>query len=54
MTKKSFSSQNYFFEAEISYESQGVALDQMKVSERRTDPKKTEMKFFPLSIKKTH
>ena len=34
-----FSSQNYFSRAEITYESNGVLFDQMKVSERRTEPK---------------
>ena len=34
-----FSSQSYFSEAKISYESKRVLFDQMKVSERRTEPK---------------
>ena len=30
---------------------QGVSLDQMKVSEKHTAPKKTEMRYFPQSEK---
>ena len=40
-------------QAEISYENAGVPLDQMKVSERRAEPKKAE-KAFTTIIKKTH
>ena len=36
----SFSSQNYFSQAEIIYESNWVLFDQMKVSERHIEPKK--------------
>ena len=35
----SFSSRNYFSQAEISYESKRVLFDQMEVSERLTEPK---------------
>ena len=35
----SFSSGNFFSQAEISYESKGVLFDQMKVSDRRREPK---------------
>ena len=33
-------SQNYFSPAKFSYESKGLLFDQIKVSERRTDPEK--------------
>ena len=38
-----------FSQAQFRYESARVTFDQMKVSERRT---KTEMRYFPLSIRK--
>ena len=38
----SFISQNYSSQTEIKNESNGVLFDQMKVSERRTAPKKVK------------
>ena len=52
--EKRFSLQNYVFKVEIIYESKGVPFNQMKVSERRAEPKKTEKRYFPRSLKKTH
>ena len=42
--KASFSSQNYFSQAEISYESKGALGDQVKVSEKTHGVKNTEMR----------
>ena len=40
MAKQVLARKTLFFQTEISYEIKGVPLDQMKVSERRTEPKK--------------
>ena len=50
--EKRFSSQNYFSQAKISYESKRLPIDQMNVSERHTELKKTEMRYFLRSIRK--
>ena len=44
--KASFSSQNYFSQAEISYESKGLLFDQLKVSEKAHRVKNTEKGNF--------
>ena len=48
-----FNSQNYFSQAEISNGSgsKGTLFDHMKVSEKGTEPKTTEMRQFPQSIR---
>ena len=47
----SFSSQNYFPQSEIIYERNWVLFDQMKVSVRRTEPKKGNIVIPTIKMK---
>ena len=47
----SFSSQTTFFMLKSTMKSRRVRFDQMKVSGRGTEPKKTEMIYFQQSIR---
>ena len=51
MKAEQVSALNLPFYAKISYEIKGLRFDQMKISGRGTEPKKTEMMYFQQSIK---
>ena len=50
--RNKFQLTNYLFYVEINYEIKGVRFDQMKISGRGTEPKKTEMMYLQQSIRK--